>query len=324
MLKQLSHTDLTGLLAEIAQNYALQVPTLLADGTRQLAPYGSGELSLSGERLQRKPTCYFFPQTEPLVRLDNTGHAQPPAQPDRPLALFGLDRTDLTALAFLDRFFSAPPADDVYLRNRQSALLIGLANLENYLETELAGEKLCDLEFVSSSQGWLALGYSPKAGLLLEGFPDADHGQLPQLSNSPNRPQFDLLQQASNLLAADKVPDAFWEEIAARCILCTGCNLACPTCSCFCVQDRKFSDGIERSRVWDSCQLDAFMREASGHNPLGSEALRTRRRIHHKLVADLERWGELGCVACGRCDRACPTGIGMLAVVEEMVVRFGD
>jgi formate hydrogenlyase subunit 6/NADH:ubiquinone oxidoreductase subunit I len=64
------------------------------------------------------------------------------------------------------------------------------------------------------------------------------------------------------------------------------------------------------------------MREASGYNPLGTESLRTRRRIHHKLVADPQRWGELGCILCGRCDRACPTGIGMFSICEEIVRRF--
>jgi heterodisulfide reductase subunit C len=74
--------------------------------------------------------------------------------------------------------------------------------------------------------------------------------------------------------------------------------------------------------MWDSCQLDGFMREASGHNPLGTEALRTRRRIHHKLAADPTRWGHLTCYLCGRCDAACPTGIGIQSVARRIVSRF--
>jgi formate hydrogenlyase subunit 6/NADH:ubiquinone oxidoreductase subunit I len=131
-----------------------------------------------------------------------------------------------------------------------------------------------------------------------------------------------LIRRASQLLRANRVPDSFWSEIGDRCISCTGCNLACPTCTCFGVQDWRYTQRVERSRMWDSCQLDGFMREASGHNPLGSEALRTRRRIHHKLAADPERWGEISCFLCGRCDAVCPTGIGILAVAREMVARF--
>ena len=115
------------------------------------------------------------------------------------------------------------------------------------------------------------------------------------------------------------MPDAFWEQLANRCIACTSCNLVCPTCTCFDVFDRKDEDRDERWRMWDSCQLDGFMREASGHNPMGKEAVRTRRRIHHKLGADPRRWGQITCMLCGRCDDACPTGIGIKAVCREMV-----
>ncbi len=65
------------------------------------------------------------------------------------------------------------------------------------------------------------------------------------------------------------------------------------------------------------------MREASGHNPMGEEHIRTRRRIHHKLAADPTRWGRISCFLCGRCDEVCPTGIGIKAVAREMVRRYG-
>lgn len=326
MLKRLTGGELTRLLENIAKCYALQVPQLLADGTRQLGPYASGELSLSGEQLQRKPTSYFFPQTELMFNIDSTGTVRQPPASGKPVALFGLERTDLAAIAFLDRFFLAPPADDIYLRRRQDALLIGLTGFAaaDGACLPLAKEN-CDFELIATNAGWLAAAYSATGEELLNHFADADNEQLEKLNQPKNDlPRQENLLLASRLLREDRVPDQFWQEIADRCILCSGCNLACPTCSCFCLQDRPTANGTERSRVWDSCQLDAFMREASGHNPLGTEALRTRRRIHHKLAADVERWGELGCVGCGRCDRACPTGIGMFSVVEEIVKRYGS
>jgi len=325
MLKQLTRSDLDQLLAAVAASYSLQVPQQLPDGTRQLGSFGQGELSLSGTPLQRKPTSAFFPQTELLLTLDSSGGVQLPPGGEKPLALFGLDRTELAGLAFLDRFFLAPPADDVYLRRRSNALLIGLTGSAGANDSFLPlTEGDCDIELIAVEKEWLALGYSEGGRNLLRGFAEGSRKQLGTLgkTSAGDRQTSNLLLQASQLLRDDLVPDSFWQEIADRCILCSGCNLTCPTCSCFCLQDRQTRNGTERSRVWDSCQLDAFMREASGHNPLGTEALRTRRRIHHKLVADVERWGELGCVACGRCDRVCPTGIGMFAVVEEIVARF--
>jgi formate hydrogenlyase subunit 6/NADH:ubiquinone oxidoreductase subunit I len=248
-----------------------------------------------------------------------------PLRADKPLALFGLNRSDLVGIAFLDRFFNAAPADDAYSRNRDGALLIALTGEVGPDKTFLplsAGD--CDIEVVCTKGRWLALGYSTAGKMQLHDFADGEAEPLRALrQRSEDFPEpLNTLHQASQLLLNDQVPEQFWSEIADRCILCSGCNLACPTCSCFCIQDRTYDKNTERSRVWDSCQLDAFMREASGHNPLGTEALRTRRRIHHKLAADVERWGELGCVACGRCDRTCPTGIGMIAVAEELVGRY--
>lgn len=326
MLKQLQRTELDRLLETIANSYRLQTPQLLTDGTRQLGAYDPDKVSLAGEQLQRKPTNYFFPQTELMLSIDAAGAVRQPAKQNKPLALFGLDRNDLAAIAFLDRFFMAAPADDLYLRRREGALLIGLTGLAgvNNDFLPLAREN-CDFELIATRNSWLAAAYSETGRNLLLNFTAAPE-QLPERQHLAEKSLAgqEKLQLASRLLLGNKVPDKFWQELADRCILCSGCNLACPTCSCFCLQDRQTATETERSRVWDSCQLDAFMREASGHNPLGTEALRTRRRIHHKLAADVERWGEIGCVACGRCDRACPTGIGMLAVVEEIVSRFGN
>ena len=327
MLKQLNRAELDQLLATIATDYRLHAPQLLTDGSRQLAPYDCGKLSLSGNPLQRKPTSYFFPQTEKLLSISADGAVVIPPQLERPLALFGLDGTDLAGIAFLDRFFMTEPADDAYLRNRSGTLLIaltGVAGGENQFLPLATGD--CDLELIAIPGSWLALGHSSRGEELLAGFSDGDNERLTALRKVSDsmRNDFSMIQQASTLIQDDQVPDQFWTEIADRCILCSGCNMTCPTCSCFCVQDRSNATGTERSRVWDSCQLDAFMREASGHNPLGTEALRTRRRIHHKLAADVQRWGQIGCVGCGRCDRTCPTGIGIFAVCEEIVRRFGE
>lgn len=325
MLRALTSDDLPRLFDAIAADFDLQVPVAV-QGTRLLAPWPTGELCLIGPPLQPKPTAAFFPQSQPLLELLPDGEVRSPASPARPLALCGLDAGDLRGLAFLDRFFAAPPADDRYQGRRDGALLVGVTGFAGpdraFLPLTAGG---CDIELIATADGWLGRAHSARGEGYLEVLAEGEPEPLTALekrSRTMTQARQEQLQAAAQLLVADLVPDAFWEEIAERCILCSGCNLSCPTCNCFCVQDRTRGATTERSRVWDSCQLDAFMREASGHNPLGTEALRTRRRIFHKLVADPQRWGEFGCVACGRCDAACPTGIGIFAVIEELLARY--
>ena len=46
-----------------------------------------------------------------------------------------------------------------------------------------------------------------------------------------------------------------WDDVAGRCLACTNCTLACPTCFCFSVDDVTDLAGEQAERVqrWDSC-----------------------------------------------------------------------
>lgn len=326
-MKKLTRSDLDQLLMRIAEEFRLLTPQRLEDGSRLLRPWEEGKLDLSGEPVQRKPTGHFLPQHDPLLNIGPAGRVIVSAAPVKPLCLFGLNRADLQCLNFVDRFCAAPPQDDAYFNHRNNALLIGLTGFcgqDNQL-LPLAGD-MCDIELVASENCWLARSFTQRGEQFLKPFVTARHHALDIIEKQSEQKIIEIwqvLEQAARIVQKNLVPDDFWREIGDRCILCSGCNLVCPTCTCFCVQDRTSNKGTDRSRVWDSCQFDGFMREASGHNPLGTEALRTRRRIHHKLAADVERWGEISCFLCGRCDRVCPTGIGIQAVATEIVQRFG-
>lgn len=326
-MKRASAEALHELFLQLTANYAVRVPLLLTDGSRAFGAPGDGPVALAGGPLPAKPTTVFFPQDEELFSLENSGQFR--SRPEQqPLFVAGFTACDLLCLQFADRFFASGWRDDIYFRRRESAVI---AAVSGYCGAHggllpLAGGG-CDLEFVAADGEWLALPYSAKGveiAALLPGETAANElaAEIPRLMPRSDADWL-IIQEAAAILSADRVPDSFWEEIAASCIQCTGCNLVCPTCTCFGMQDWRYRDRLERSRMWDSCQLEGFMREAGGHNPLGSEALRTRRRIHHKLTADRVKWGELGCFVCGRCDAVCPTGIGIVAVARRMVAAFG-
>jgi sulfhydrogenase subunit beta (sulfur reductase) len=326
-MKILTPDRLDLFFASLAQSWELRLPILLPDGTRAIGSPDDGTRALHGGAVPGKPTAAFFPQQGTIFTANDNVLQDLPA-PERPLFVLGFTPRDLACLRFIDRFFADGWRDDVYFRLRQNAAVAGLSGycgLSGALIPPAGGD--CDLEFFWEGSCWLVIPYSDAGEAIVANLPDTAPPEAVELfrkaaTTLPDENEL-LIRRASELLRSDRVPDSFWEEIGDRCIACTGCNLACPTCTCFGVQDWRNAKQVERSRMWDSCQLDGFMSEASGHNPLGSEALRTRRRIHHKLAADPEKWGEISCLVCGRCDAVCPTGIGIFSVARELVQRFG-
>jgi ferredoxin len=329
-MKALTDRQLGTFFREAARDFDVRVPVRLYDGTRSLGTLDEGALALCGGALPGKITAVFFPQLEWLLHIDEE-RVQTPASTARPLLVAGWTAADLECLEFVDRFFAANYRDSVYFSKREGAVLVAVSGEcgSNGAVQRIAGGN-CDIELIRTDHSYAVQAYSEKGQELLATMPGANVSKdkiAPLIAASEKLPQddFQIVQKASELLLADKVPAEFWQRIAARCIACTACNLACPTCTCFDVFDRATShNGTRRWRLWDSCQLDGFMREASGHNPLGEEGLRTQRRIHHKLAADVKRWGHMTCYLCGRCDRVCPTGIGIVAVCREMVEEYGS
>jgi ferredoxin len=82
------------------------------------------------------------------------------------------------------------------------------------------------------------------------------------------------------------------------------------------------TEGV-RLRCWDSCQLDEFARVAGGENFREARAARQRHRFMRKGKYLHEKFGELGCVGCGRCIRTCVVHINIVDgfnAIHETVV----
>jgi ferredoxin len=326
-VKILSPEMLQLFFEELASVHDLRLPVLLADGTRSMGTFADGPLAMFGGALPAKPTALFFPH-EGLIFCQKGDKLTPPPPPGKTLIVIGFTPRDLLCLRFIDRFFANGQTDDLYFRQREGAVICGVSGYCGKNGALLApsnGEG--DIEFIFDGANWLIVAYSELGSSMIANIPyDAPPDAFEEIKAAAvklDRTDEELIHKAAALLEDDLVPDSFWVEISDRCILCTGCNLVCPTCTCFGVQDWRYAERMERSRMWDSCQLEGFMREAGGHNPMPTEADRTRRRIHHKLAADKLRWGEISCFLCGRCDATCPTGIGIVAVSREMVARYG-
>jgi len=255
-----------------------------------------------------------------------------PAPPARPILVAGLTAQDADCLEFIDKFFGSGFADSAYRRRRDGSVIVcvsGRCGADGKF-LKIAGGK-CDLELICNGKKYLAAAYTDAGKGQLDKIPGGNEvpadlpGKLQKESDALPTDDIEMIHAASELLLTNKVPDEFWQKVSDRCIACTSCNLVCPSCTCFDMFDREAADGgVERWRLWDSCQLDGFMREASGHNPMGKQQLRTRRRIHHRLAADVAKWGHITCYLCGRCDEVCPSGIGIKAVCRDMVQQYGS
>ena len=104
--------------------------------------------------------------------------------------------------------------------------------------------------------------------------------------------------------------DAFWQQVAAKCISCGACTYMCPTCYCFNITDEQPGAKGERLRTWDACMFQHFTLEASGHNPRAVKTRRLRQRVGHKFNYYPEKYnGVIACCGCGRCIRYCPVSV---------------
>ena len=326
-MKSMTLEALERFFREMDADYDVRVPVSLHDGTRTLGKSDEGPLALSGGFIPLKTTSVFFPQTERVFKTDADGKIRMAGPLEKPVLVVGMTAQDAECLEFIDKFFSENFRDDIYFNKREGSVVVVVSGRcgKNGEFLEISGGN-CDLELVCDGEKFIVVPYSEKGRELESKMEGGDEVEtLEDLKKESDAlPENDewTIQKASKLILEEKVPDKFWEEIAERCIACTSCNYACPTCTCFDVFDRTEDGKVERLRIWDSCQLDGFMREASGHNPLGTEMSRTRRRIHHRLAADVTRWGHITCYLCGRCDEVCPTNIGIKSVSREIVERY--
>ena len=112
-----------------------------------------------------------------------------------------------------------------------------------------------------------------------------------------------------------------WREYDYRCIACGRCNLSCPTCSCYTMQDVVSQDNArcgERRRVGASCQIPGFSLMAGGHDVRVRNGDRMRYRTMHKMYDYGERFGPQMCIGCGRCDDVCPQYISISTAMNKV------
>ncbi|RFC70705.1 4Fe-4S dicluster domain-containing protein [Streptomyces sp. AcE210] len=113
-----------------------------------------------------------------------------------------------------------------------------------------------------------------------------------------------------------------WDDVAARCLTCGNCTMACPTCFCTTTEDVTdlTGDHAERWSTWDSC-FDLDFSHLHGGPVRESGRSRYRQWLTHKLGTWHDQFDSSGCVGCGRCIVWCPVGID---ITEEAAALHAE
>jgi len=282
------------------------------------------------------PKKFLLPPRETLFEFENAGEflIKPP-RPEPRTVLLGVHTCDLHAIQLLDHVFDSGHTDPNYRNRRRQTLIVSIECLSPCDENSfcksmgtLTADEGYDLHLTDIGDGY-AIDIGTEAGQkLLEHAPvkEATPGDIQKLNATlsekwprfPYRLDFDVSDLPSLLNMSMQSP--LWNELGERCLACASCTNVCPTCFCFDVSDEIGFDMKrgQRTRGWDSCQLDAFATVVGGHNFRKSRALRQRHRFMRKGKYILETHHYLGCVGCGRCARACLVDITPVKVFNEL------
>lgn len=324
----------------LAATHVVLEPRTVDGSALWTATEGEGAFEWTAAAPLAGAKSWFFPAREALLAWDAHGEMRALEPVPARFALVGLRSCDLAAIAHQDAFFARDPW---YRARRAAALLVGLDCLAACdggfcLEVDAGpfARAPFDLNLTPLADGRVVVAWGSAAGKAVVAAADlaavavddevalllADAAATAAAS-FPMRPYVArALARIDAAPAAGPIADAEWQTLGPSCLACTGCTSVCPTCSCFTVVDEGATEGGTRVRLWDSCLLEGFQREASGHHPAPSPGDRVRRFWTHKLSRDFVRnGGRLGCVGCGRCDVTCPGSIGALRVLAALGVE---
>jgi ferredoxin len=300
--------------------------------------------SIDELRLEYPPTIlppkkYLVPPREVMLQYGLDGSRIEANIASEPTVILGIHTCDLHAVKLLDHVFSQGYVDQHYEAHRSQTYLVGIECLRPCTEHSFCR----DMGTAGSADGYdihiidlgdvYALNVSTRKGTkLLDGFHhafDAMPSDMERINQKysekwkqfPYRLDFDIVEMSD--LLSNCYDSDLWDELGERCLACGMCTQVCPTCYCFDVTDEadlRLEKG-QRLRRWDSCQIHQFATVAGGHDFRARLSARQRHRFMRKGKYQLDGFGIVGCVGCGRCATACLVDITPIGVFNELFQR---
>ncbi len=334
-MKMAAAGSLLPLMEALSESNDLWAP-IVEDGQVVFGRWKGESLPDNYRVTDNSPKELLLPQTESLMRFegvyDQLDIKEEPIE--GPKVAFGVRPCDAAALDLIAEVLGSDDyPDERFGQRKDSTTVVTLACDE-------AGEH-CFCRAVggspASDRGSDIMIYPTDEGYLLRAVTGAGQDILRQCESALDPAEGGDVESAAAdcediemPLAEEISPDGvtedwhrvfespIWEQLAGRCRSCGICGYVCPTCYCFALFDDLRGNSGVRFRGWDSCQFEDYLLMAGDHNPRPTETERTRQRFMHKLHYFVSRWGEYGCVGCGRCADKCPVGIHMLAAIKEL------
>lgn len=284
----------------------------------------AADLVLDYDVTLSSPRTLFQPPREELFAFSIDGSCSPCFE-STPFTVIGVHPYDLKALNQMDRIWAEGNADPHYLARRKSASIIALEPTRASKWSFWAAMDAVRVEtgfdlLLSDIGGRFVVEIGTEGGreLLAKHAPEGKAASPADLEarEKIRRKLASLCLPARAIKAKPagipeliraNIDHPIWEKQAGKCYGCGSCNLVCPTCYCFDVQDRLGLDLRHgtRSRSWDGCLFEAFAHVGSGENFREHRFERFRHRLLRKTVYVPAKIGELACVGCGRCSQAC-------------------
>jgi len=265
----------------------------------------------------------IFPDGHILYEYEGT-KVKPIKYKSPDIALFGLTVFDIKALDFWRHVLEKDPYFQARIRKM---VVVGQSyvpekdDFADEMEKDYEDRVLEHLQFdffikrINKNEFKLYTG-TRKGQKILEflGFYDYEHIQFKGIECDDNEL---ALENKENVIKSrgKKV----WKEWGEKCLNCTKCTVACPTCYCYELVD--VPTGKNKGKVvrrWSSCFMGDFSEIAGGVNFLENSSDKIYNWYYHKYVRNHDELCIIGCVGCGRCDRVCPAGIKRLEVLDSL------
>ncbi len=334
-------TEVDKLVRAFMESYTVVAPVAHDQGYIFDTIESPDEMVLDYDTTLSSPKKYFLPPSETLFRFDaQTNEVLDYTETIEPQVLFGVHTCDITAFNRLDLIFKdCERPDPYYVARRNATLIVGISCMPSetcfcnlwgsdevrtgydlFLQ-DIGGKYLVSISGVEAANV-LESNCELREATDEERFAFRQVTRKRQESFNPDIPK---IQEVAMLMDAFH-SDPFWDELGGRCLACTACSAVCPSCFCFDLVDDLDPDGVNgsRLRVWDACTNPEFARVAGGHNFRDSGRNRVRHRMYHKLNGFLANHGQMLCVGCGRCVKACKARINPIEVLHFFEEKGAD